>query len=59
MPANKPPVGYATKHRDADRLVVFVRAILDWYRLYALTTLPLRRQDVQTRMCLLAAPTFA
>jgi hypothetical protein len=25
---------------------------------YALTTLPLRRQDVQTRMCLLAAPTW-
>jgi hypothetical protein len=26
---------------------------------YALTTLPLRRQEVQTRMCLLAAPTLA
>jgi hypothetical protein len=26
---------------------------------YALTTLPLRRQEVQTRMCLVAAPTLA
>ena len=26
---------------------------------YALTTLPLRKQEVQTRMCLLAAPTLA
>ena len=26
---------------------------------YALTTLPLRRQDVHTRMCLVVAPTLA
>ena len=26
---------------------------------YAFTTLPLRRQEVQTRMCLFAAPTLA
>src|SRR6266478_9377184 len=38
--------------RDSKESAVFVEN-------YALTTLPLRRQEVQTRMCLVAAPTLA
>src|SRR5271169_5531083 len=42
--------------RNRRRARTNVRATLFFY---ALTTLPLRRQDVHTRMRLVAAPTFA
>ena len=44
-----------SKHTKARRIATSLRAMI----FYALTTLPLRRQEVQTRMCLVAAPTLA
>jgi hypothetical protein len=43
------------EQKKAHRISTSQRTLI----LYALTTLPLRRQEVQTRMCLLAAPTLA
>src|SRR5216684_6554842 len=54
--ARAPPPAKACRQTKARRILKNARAFVESY---ALTTLPLRRQEVQTRMCLVAAPTLA
>src|SRR6266851_644990 len=54
--ARAPPPAKARRQTKARRILKNARAFAESY---ALTTLPLRRQEVQTRMCLVAAPTLA
>src|ERR1700676_3417859 len=55
--ADTPVRNASSKRTKARRISTTLRALI--FLGYALTTLPLRRQEVQTRMCFVAAPTLA